>query len=219
MLVIAGCSSGGGEQEPAPTLRVLLTQSTVPLTDAPTLTARARSTLTVQPTLMARSTLTTQPTLTARSTLIARSTLTTQPTLTARSTLIAQPTLTAQPTAVATVKPERVLEQRLMAVYDALEGVTNVHLVWVAIEADGSVLVHAEVIVTPGQVTETMADRLRQETYALLSSATVEFSALLYNDAEASDFVWDNGDDAWRVMVLPSPMELDATMEALTGGE
>jgi hypothetical protein len=128
-------------------------------------------------------------------------------------------TLTAQPTAVATVKPERVLEQRLMAIYGALEGVTDVHLVWVAIEADGSALVRAEVIVAPGQVTETMADQLRRETYAVLASAPVEFSALLYNDAEASDFVWDNEDDAWRVMVLPSPTEPDATMEAMTGGE
>jgi hypothetical protein len=166
-----------------------------------------RSTLTARATLMTRSTLTAQPTL------IARATLTAQP------TLIARATLTAQPTAVATGKPEQVLEQRLMAAYDALEGVTNVHLVRVAIEADGSALVRAEVIVAPGQVTEMMADRLRQETYAVLASATVDFSALLYNEAEASDFVWDNGDAAWQVMVLPSPTELDATMEAMTGGE
>jgi hypothetical protein len=195
MLMLAGCGPGTGEQEPAPTIQVLLTQAAVPPTDAPTLTVRTRSTLTARATLMTRSTLTAQP------------------------TLIARATLTAQPTAVATGKPEQVLEQRLMAAYDALEGVTNVHLVRVAIEADGSALVRAEVIVAPGQVTEMMADRLRQETYAVLASATVDFSALLYNEAEASDFVWDNGDAAWQVMVLPSPAELDATMEAMTGGE
>lgn len=63
-------------------------------------------------------------------------------------------------------------------------------------------VVTIQACVEPGALTEATATALLQRSAEVLETASLEFSTILDDGSSASDYIWSNQSDTWRVTPL-----------------